>query len=101
MVPLPLPYDQRSRSQIKTTVRAETGIATANHDSHDRGGSMYSKAIRFCGEEMGDDWPPMLDARAMPRMRGLLNDDLGGKVRRIGCPGPTSQPTQRTGHRES
>lgn len=29
--------------------------------------------------------PPMLDARAMPRMRDLEKADLEGRVRRIGC----------------
>jgi hypothetical protein len=34
---------------------------------------------------MGEAMPPMLEARAMPRMRALEKDDLEGSVRRIGC----------------
>lgn len=70
---------------MRTTVRDDTGMATANQESHPRGGSMYSSAIRFCGDEIGEDWPPMFDARAMPRISDFENVDLGGSVRKIGC----------------
>lgn len=41
--------------------------------------------IRFCGDEMGEAIPPMLDARAIPRMRDLEKADLEGSVRKMGC----------------
>lgn len=41
--------------------------------------------MRFCGEEMGEAMPPMLDASAMPRMSALEKGDFDGSVRRIGC----------------
>jgi hypothetical protein len=36
------------------TERDETGMEMANHSSHDKGGSMAPRAMRFCGEEMGE-----------------------------------------------
>lgn len=47
------------------TDREDTGMEMANHWSHDRGGVISPKAMRFCGDEMGDAWPPMLAASAM------------------------------------
>lgn len=61
-----------------------TGMDTANQPSQEMGGFMYSRAMRFCGDEMGDAIPPMLDARAIPRMSALEKDDLEGSVRRMG-----------------
>jgi len=43
----------------------DTGIEMANHDAHEIGGSIEPSAIKFCGEEIGEAWPPMLEARAM------------------------------------
>ena len=40
-------------------------MATANHEAQSIWGSMACMAMRFCGEEMGEDWPPMFAARAM------------------------------------
>jgi hypothetical protein len=45
---------------------------------------MYSMAMIFCGELIGDAIPPTLDAKAMPRIKHFANDELGGSVRRIG-----------------
>ena len=44
---------------------ADTGRATANQLAQSNGGSMACSAIRFCGEEIGELWPPMLAANAM------------------------------------
>jgi len=62
----------------------ETGSATANHCPQDTGGSMYFMVMRFCGEEMGELWPPMLAANAIARIRHGAKEDLGGRVRRMG-----------------
>jgi len=98
-------YDTSNMSQMSTIEMAETGIATANQEAQSRGGSMACRAMRFCGEDMGEDWPPMFAARAMAsckiesvfrrkegeeRERGKLTmrqgpkGDLGGRVRRMG-----------------
>ena len=34
---------------------------------------------------MGEAAPPILEARAMPRMRALLNEESEGRLRRSGC----------------
>ena len=49
---------------LRTEVE-ETGMEIANHCSQDRGGLIEPSAIKFCGDEMGEACPPMLDARAM------------------------------------
>jgi len=50
---------------MATTETVATGSEMANHCSHDKGGSMAARPIRFCGDEMGEACPPMLDAKAM------------------------------------
>jgi hypothetical protein len=52
-------------AQIAITEDVATGMEMANHCSHVIGGSMAPSAIRFCGDEMGEAWPPMLDAKAI------------------------------------
>ena len=54
---------------MATTDAPDTGMEMANHSSHDNGGLMDPRAMRFCGEEMGEAWPPILDARAMAMTR--------------------------------
>ena len=44
---------------------ADTGSETANHRAQSNFGSMSCKAIKFCGEDMGELWPPMLAASAI------------------------------------
>lgn len=90
----PARYDQRRISQMQTTEVNETGIETLNQPIQEMGGFMYSSAMRFCGDEMGEAIPPMLEARAMPRMSAFENGDLDGRVRRMGCGGPVSHATQ-------
>lgn len=41
------------------------GREMANHDNQDRGGFIDPSAIRFCGEEIGEACPPMLEASAI------------------------------------
>lgn len=43
----------------------ETGSATANQRAQSNLGSIASRAIKFCGEEIGELWPPMFAASAM------------------------------------
>jgi hypothetical protein len=61
-----------------------TGSEMANHCAQERGVSIIPRAIRFCGEEIGEAWPPMLDARAIARMRHRENIDLGDSSSVIG-----------------
>lgn len=80
----------------------ETGIATKNQRPQSSGGCIACKAIKFCGDEIGDDCPPMLAASAIAswghERSGLGNkqstgtlttrqgpkDAFGGSVRKIG-----------------
>lgn len=62
-----------------------TGMETANHPSQEIGGFIYSRAIKFWGDEIGEAIPPMLDAKAIPRMSDFEKGDFAGRVRRIGC----------------
>ena len=61
-----------------------TGIEPANQPNQEIGGFMYSRAMRFWGEEIGEAIPPMFEARAIPRMSDFEKGDLAGRVRRIG-----------------
>ena len=45
---------------------------------------MYCRAIRFCGDAIGDVCPPMFDASAMPITMLVAYGDFGGRLRRIG-----------------
>lgn len=45
---------------------------------------MISMAMRFCGEAMGESIPPMLDARAIPRIRAFDMFESDGKLRSMG-----------------
>lgn len=62
----------------------QTGSAMKNHTPHDGSGAIFWRAIRFCGEAMGDAAPPMLDARAIPRSSALVMSESPGRLRRIG-----------------
>jgi hypothetical protein len=55
-----------------------------NHSSQLGAGRIYSIAIMFWGELMGEAIPPTFEARAMPRIRHFPNEEPGGSVRRIG-----------------
>ena len=50
---------------MRTMETADTGKATANHLSQSMGGSISLRAIKFCGEEIGELWPPIFAARAI------------------------------------
>jgi hypothetical protein len=55
---------------------AETGKATTNHLAQSSGGSIAWRAMRFCGEDMGELWPPILAARAMASCNKNFNFGL-------------------------
>ncbi len=63
----------RRSSQISRIEMMQTGSATKNHAPHPGSGRMFCRAIMFCGEAIGEAAPPMLDARAMPRISALEN----------------------------
>lgn len=50
---------------MRTIEIADTGRETANHPSQSTGGSISASAIKFCGEEIGELWPPIFAARAI------------------------------------
>ena len=62
-----------------------TGRAMKNQIPQLGWGRMFCKAMMFCGEAMGEAAPPMLEARAMPRMRALEKFESEGRLRRSGC----------------
>lgn len=47
-------------------------------------GAMFWRAIRFCGDAIGEAPPPMLAERAIPRRRALIIGESLGRLRRIG-----------------
>lgn len=64
----------------------ETGSAIMNQRPQSSGGSIACSAIRFWGDEIGDDWPPMLAASAIASCvaRGV-DRDLSDKKRERKC----------------
>lgn len=62
----------------------QIGSATKNHAPHPGCGFMFWRAIRFCGEAMGEAAPPILELRAMPRMSAFDILESEGKLRKIG-----------------
>lgn len=62
----------------------QTGRAMKNQTPQLGWGRMFWSAIMFCGEAMGDAAPPILEARAIPRMRALEKLESEGRLRRSG-----------------
>lgn len=62
----------------------QTGRATKNQMPQLGCGRMFWSAIIFCGEAMGEAAPPMLEARAMPRIRALEKLESEGRLRSSG-----------------
>ncbi len=71
-------------SQISRIVMIHTGSAMKNQIPQPGWGSMFWRAIRFCGLAIGDAAPPILDARAMPRMSAFDMSLSLGRFLRIG-----------------
>lgn len=69
---------------MKRMERTQTGMATKNQLPQLGSGRMFCMAIIFCGEAMGEAAPPMLEARAMPRMSALENSESDGRLRSSG-----------------
>lgn len=61
-----------------------TGIEMKNHVPQLIAGYMFSNAMMFCGDAIGDAAPPTLAANAIPRMSALEKLDSGGKLRSSG-----------------
>ena len=62
----------------------QIGKATKNQVPQPGWGRMFSRAIMFWGEAIGEAAPPMFEASAMPRIRALENDESDGRLRRRG-----------------
>lgn len=61
-----------------------TGRAMKNHAPQLGAGRIFSSAIMFWGLAMGLAIPPMLLARAMPRIRAFEKSEPAGRFRRRG-----------------
>ena len=72
------------RSQMRKMEMMQTGSATKNQTSQLGSGDMFSSAIMFWGEAMGEAAPPILEASAIPRMRALEKLESEGRLRRRG-----------------
>lgn len=72
------------RTQMSRIEIIQTGSAIKNQIPQPGAGDMFCKAMRFCGEAIGDAAPPMLEAKAMPRRRALDISESAGRFRRIG-----------------
>lgn len=73
-----------SRAQMSRMVSMQTGSAMKNQVPQLILGDMFWSAIMFCGDAMGDAAPPMLAARAMPRINALQKFESDGRFRRSG-----------------
>lgn len=62
-------YITSNSSQMSTMEIMDTGSATANQLAQSSLGSIAARAIRFCGDDIGELWPPMLAAKAMASCR--------------------------------
>ena len=60
------------------------GRATKNQIPQLGAGSMFCRAMMFCGEAIGEAAPPKLEAKAIPRTRALGKEDVGGRLRSRG-----------------
>ena len=87
VVPLPGWKVRRRRTQISRMEIMQTGRATKNQIPQLGCGRMFWRAIMFWGEAMGEAAPPMLEARAMPRMSAFEKLESEGRLRRRGLGG--------------
>lgn len=75
----------RRSSQIRRMEIMPTGRTMKNQINHEGFGSMFWRAIMFWGDAMGDSIPPILEARAIPRIRALDIWESDGRLRSMGC----------------
>lgn len=74
----------RRRTQMPRIERMQIGKAMKNQVPQLMAGSMFCNAMMFCGDAIGDAAPPMLEARAMPRITAFENRESVGRFRSIG-----------------
>jgi hypothetical protein len=60
------------------------GRATKSQAAQLGSGLIFCSAMMFCGDAIGEAIPPMLEARAMPRIKAFENLESEGKLRSIG-----------------
>ena len=85
VVPLP-GWNVTSRmSQIRRMEIMPTGRAMKNQIPQEGSGLIECSATIFCGDAIGESMPPMLEARAIPRMRALDMFESDGRLRSMGC----------------
>ena len=77
-------YENSRRPQIRWIEMRDTGIETRNHLPQSNCRFITPKAIRFCGDEMGDERPSMFALRAIPNTSAGPKGALCGRVRRMG-----------------
>ena len=63
---------------------APTGMTTKNHWSQVGAGCMMPMATTFWGDAMGDNIPPMFEAKAIPIITALDMFESEGNVRSMG-----------------
>ena len=77
-----------SSSQIPRIEMMHTGSETKNHAPQDGAGDIFSSAMMFCGDAIGDAIPPIFEASAIPKISAfgnsesaLVRDDADGMIR--------------------
>lgn len=70
--------------QIARMDKMHTGMEMKNHVPQLITGYMFSNAMMFCGDAIGEAAPPTLAASAIPRMSALEKLDSEGKLRSSG-----------------
>lgn len=67
-------------TQIPKMQSTDTGMATINHVVHEGVGFIIPIDMMFCGDAIGEDIPPMLEAKAIPKINDFAYLQFLGNV---------------------
>jgi hypothetical protein len=84
VVPLPGRNEIKSKTHMRRIELTPTGMVMKNQVPHDGPDFISPTATIFCGDAIGESIPPMLEARAMPRIKAFDMFESAGRLRSIG-----------------